>query len=609
MDRISKKCIFLFLNILLLCCAFTFFFIVQEKLDDGFNRCVSVVGENDVIIRPFSDKEGRHIFVLPASWDIDNLSLRNNGLKEFIIADELITNGIHAIKISFNQEYETSSGETVVFQETSSNSLFIDTKSGSIENVNRDKNNKESGTVVAINSSGEEEYNGKMEWIHGRGNATWKAEKKPYNVKLTEKTSLFGLNEANKFVLLANCYDYTNMRNWMAYRVATDIGLPYSANTAFASVYFNGEYQGLYLVTDKIDLSESSVNITNLEKKNSEINHGGEIYRTNSDSTKCWAENVANPEDNTGGYLLEFCYTEAMFKENSSGFISDAGQRIGLKSPEYASYEQVAYIRELYQDFEDALMAEDGYNKKGQYYLDYIDLDSFVRYYLVQEVLQNQDTNKSSLFFYKDSDSIDGKIYAGPVWDFDVSMGRGYSLAQIPESLYAAAGLCNADNKGIFAYLCRHTDFVEAVKKEYATEFRDIVYGYLIEKIEDEKSKIYRDVLSNELKWRLDENLFQEELYKLVEYMEKRMQFFDFLWLNDSCAKVKVYVDYAGNSPISANGLIFVVKKGTAVYLPDDIVASYELLGYEYLESGEVFDNGTVVNEDIYLKAQWKISD
>lgn len=92
-----------------------------------------------------------------------------------------------------------------------------------------------------------------------------------------------------------------------------------------------------------------------------------------------------------------------------------------LKSPEYATEAQAKYISGYWQELEDALYSETGYNSLGKHYTEYIDIVSWAKQYLIQEWTSNWDAGLTSNFFYKD---VDSKLFAGPLWDFDTAIGN-----------------------------------------------------------------------------------------------------------------------------------------------------------------------------------------
>ena len=134
--------------------------------------------------------------------------------------------------------------------------------------------------------------------------------------------------------------------------------------------------------------------------------------------------------------------------KSKSGFVTSRGQAIGIDGPEYASKAQVEYIRSYVQDMEDAIYSDNGYNAKGRHYSDYLDEDSLIIAYLVQEISENIDATYSSFYLWKDSDLTgDGKLHFSPAWDFDLAYNNfptlrinadgniGYSY--YPDNLFA----------------------------------------------------------------------------------------------------------------------------------------------------------------------------
>jgi len=104
------------------------------------------------------------------------------------------------------------------------------------------------------------------------------------------------------------------------------------------------------------------------------------------------------------------------YPNEASGFVTKRSQPVILKSPEYASQAQIEYISGYWQEMEDALYSDTGYNSLGKHYSEYIDTLSYARQYLIEEWSGDWDAGITSNYFYKDAN---GKICAGPIWDFD----------------------------------------------------------------------------------------------------------------------------------------------------------------------------------------------
>lgn len=226
--------------------------------------------------------------------------------------------------------------------------------------------------------------------IRGRGNSTWGYEKKPYNLKLEKKQSVMGMPKHKRWCLLANYMDRTLLRNRVAYRLAEYTSLAWTPRCEFVEFFLNGEHLGQYLLTEHIKVDENRVDITEMET----TDNSGEAV--------------------TGGYLLELDF----HYDNVWQWKGASGTPFAVKYPdeEDLTEQQFAWIKSHIAQVESVLYggdfadAESGYAK-------YIDPESFVDYWLIYEICVNHELgNPGSVYLSKDRN---GKLFAGPVWDFD----------------------------------------------------------------------------------------------------------------------------------------------------------------------------------------------
>lgn len=345
--------------------------------------------------------------------------------------------------------------------------------------VDASKSNAATGTMNLIGADGAPVYSGELKQIKARGNSTFTyAEKKSYQIKLAEPSDLLGKQEQVKtWVLLASYFDATQMHDKLIKDLAAELGLAYTASCGWVNLYYDGEYRGVYLLSEKNSVGETSVAITDMEQAYKQLNEG---YGT--DMTTALAENsygqqyqytkdLKEPENITGGYLIEL--NHEMWDE-VSGFKTRQGVAFNVKSPEWCGDSAMKYISEYYQAFEDAVYATDdtgaytGYNTgTGKYFYDYVDMDSLVKVFLLQELSLNCDGFISSVYFYKDAD---GKMFAGPIWDQDMTFGTGWNKANGAEIV---------DYHYLAEALIRIPAFEAAVKEYYtntfASEVRDLL--------------------------------------------------------------------------------------------------------------------------------------
>ncbi len=380
--------------------------------------------------------------------------------------------------VFFNGKKKTKISLTVM-QGSAVPSLFIMTESGSLKKIHKNKQQKEAGFMVLYDAKGSCAFNGTLKHIRMRGNSSVKYQKKNYAIKLDEGTSLLGMGKAKRWVLLGNHLDKSLIRNQMTFDMARFAGLEYTPDCRQTAVYINHEYMGLYLLTEKIEVDDDRVNIRDLEKETEKLNDKkpetypafGNPY-ANSGSLKGFR--IPNePDDNTGGYIIEYDHDLHNYAAEPSVFITDRCMAVIVHSPEYCSEAQIEYISGLMKGFENAIFSKDGRDPaSGKHYSEIADFDSLVNKYLINEISKNYDSNMASEYFYKPDDSVSDKVYAGPVWDMDNTYGI-YARADTRNVLLPTGML--ASRRGALHYwwpeLYRQPDFYDAVVKRYHETF------------------------------------------------------------------------------------------------------------------------------------------
>ena len=246
------------------------------------------------------------------------------------------------------------------------------------------------------------EMSGVSAGIRGRGNATWTHEKKSYRIHFTHKQQPLGLGDApdRTWVLMANHCDQSLLRNALAIDLANRLdGIGFNSSAAHVELYMNGEYRGVYLLVEQIQVDAARVDI------------GAE-------------EPDYDPEAEDAGSLVELdSYSEPPYE------FRVADKRYQVKS-EIRTKEQFSYIR-------DYITAVDTAVKSGgkDALEELVDLDSFIDGYLLEEYFKNIDVGWSSFYMYK---KPGGKLILGPFWDFDLAAGNDHRLDNgSAEGLYA----------------------------------------------------------------------------------------------------------------------------------------------------------------------------
>ena len=357
--------------------------------------------------------------------------------------------------------------------------MYITTESGSMRKIHKNKSNKEPGSMVLYDTDGSTVYNGGLKHIKMRGNASTRYRKHNYAIKLESGANLLGMGKAKKWILLGNHLDKSLIRNQMNFAMARYAGIPYTPDCQQVSVYVNNEYYGIFLLTEKIEVDDDRVDVRDLEKETEEMNdkdlseyplYGWDYARRGGYKAK----KIPNePEDVTGGYILEFEYDPHNYATVESAYVTKRNMFLIIHSPEYCSERQIKYISEFMQGYENAIFAKDGIDPdSGKHYSEFVDFDSLVNKYLINEVSKNYDSNMSSEYFFKPDDSASTKAYAGPVWDLDNTYGD-YTLPGNKKML--TPRLMFVNHRGSLSYwwpaLSRQEDFHAAVIQRYHDTF------------------------------------------------------------------------------------------------------------------------------------------
>ncbi|RYY32100.1 MAG: hypothetical protein EOP46_19735 [Sphingobacteriaceae bacterium] len=286
--------------------------------------------------------------------------------------------------------------------------IFYINTSGPVDS----KDDYRTGTmVINPNAEVEQAKNNISLQIKGRGNSTWGMPKKPYRLKLDSKASILGYPEAKNWVLLANYSDKTLLRTSIAFDLGAKLGADFTPKGRHVEVVLNGEYLGSYLLTSQVEVHENRVNIPELKKGDT------------------------SPDKITGGYLLEWDER----RDEDARFETELKKvPLTIKSPEDMPQTQFDYIKSYMNETETVLFSAN-FADPVNGYAKYVNTDSFVNWYIVQELMKNQDAQSfSSIYFYKDRG---GKLGMGPLWDFDLAVGNvNYSEADQPTGWWIRSG-------------------------------------------------------------------------------------------------------------------------------------------------------------------------
>ena len=238
---------------------------------------------------------------------------------------------------------------------------------------------KENTFLKIVMPDGSVSYHSGEAAIRARGHSTFHKPKKPFALKLKNAAPLLGMEADKRWVLLANFMDHSLLRNSLALAIARQTSLEWTPDCRLVDVVLNGKLQGCYLLCESIRVSKHRVN---LDKKD--------------------------------GFLVE------MDSYPSDEYRFETTRRhlpVNVKYPENPTEEQIQDVEACLRRVEDLLYGER--TDLSILYRDYMDMDSFVDWWLVHELTQNAEPNgPRSCYMYKGKD---GLLKAGPIWDFDLA--------------------------------------------------------------------------------------------------------------------------------------------------------------------------------------------
>ena len=444
----------------------------------------------------------------------------------YMIKEELKPNELNSIEISCNQKFqyiryvgpdvtsppisefevygdlEFSEGSDNYYQPTHLPLLIINSENSELPQ-GRDRLTKININIIIVN---EGKVNTKQTGtIKLRGNSSLDSEKKPYLLKFDEKATFLDMpcNE-KKWVLVPNMYDKSLLRNILGYKMSSLFGLKFSPSCRFVDFILNGSYRGNYMICDKIEVKDDRVDISTMD------------------------ETCTQEPEISGGYLLQATGS----KKKSAPELFNTAKGIAL-SFEYPDIDDITEAQKTYiQNKLDEIEA-----KIYEGNVENIDVESFARYFLVEDFSGNQDGIYNSVFFYKERG--DDKLYFGPVWDFDLAFDNAMILFPTNEKKNFAYkfALSNGSSQKLVSQILSNDIILQKVKDTWAemtnTVFtKEKILSFLNEQIEyiNESQKlnfIKWDVLNSRQFMEANcRGSFQAEVDYLKEFVENRFDIF-----------------------------------------------------------------------------------
>ena len=388
--------------------------------------------------------------------------------------------------------------------------------------------------------------------IKCRGYSSGWIDKKSYTLSLNRSTGLLGMGTSEKWVLISDGYDATHLRNKTGYSFAELIA-PYPEwvpDSTFAELYINGEYEGLYLLCQKPDAEMDDPNLA------------AEDY---------YFEIFPAGRDVKDAMTFDFCASTA----------------VDIKSPKACTEEQLAFLQTRVEELHEVLISEEEF-----LWQDYIDLDSWARKYLLEELLSNIDGGIASTYFRYDTS--EEKFYVGHCWDYDRAFGGLVDDTwNLPNSM-----LANRDWEGDISWfggLYRKEAFLDAVKELYVKEYRPLMLENTRNRIPELAQQIRGTIGSEYLRWPelYSGAEWESSVESLQAFLQERITFLDALWLeNKTFCKIETNMK---------NSNLYVTAGLTAEELPRNTCRPD---GIWYLEGTDIpFDVTQPVTGNVRLSA------
>ena len=326
--------------------------------------------------------------------------------------------------------------------------------------------------------------------IRGRGNTSWnKMPKKSYKIEFEKKQSMLGMPKDRDWALIANYADKTLMRNYLAYHLSAAIGAYYAPRCEFAELYLNGEYLGVYLMTETIKIGKNRVNI---------------------------------PEDDFS-YIIEF---DEKYRSNEQVVFSDVitddgvGKPFRIHDPKNANNATLDTAQNHIRNFEKFLKKIK--NKENNSVDDWIDIEESAKHYWIQELFKNPDACFYTSVFFS---WIKGKkIMMGPVWDFDLSIGNHSSKSMNKVESWQILNYWNA-------YLFKDSLYRETIRNTWKMNVN--LFESVSDSIDGAYAKIKKAAQNNFKKWNVlsDTTLSSWKNQSFTSYKESVV--FIKNWLSD----------------------------------------------------------------------------
>ena len=556
MKRVFSKW-FLWSSLTLILCLLTIFCAKTDATDEIAPLSFWVESPSQSrLLNIYDGEDGNYYVFLPSYVRLEDLKIELTGDETFFLGDTKLTDGMDCGSFSPETGYLLCVNDRRIatlwfYRSENVATMYIDTISGSMARIHGDKNYKESAHVEFYTESGALSFSDSNASIKGRGNWTWTTEKKPYLVTLSAPSDIPGMGSGTKWVLLSNPSDETNLRNKIVFDLGKKVGNVWTPDCRYVELYLNGNYNGLYLLAEKIEPEPERLNI-----------------------------------DLASGDFLCKVDLNVRWDTLTSPFLTKMGRTVEISTPQVLGYEEKTRITNLVEQLEQLIASGKQLENENL-----INLDSWVHRYLIDEISGNIDADLASSYFYYHN----GTFYAGPLWDYDITFGNsGRNL--VPNAFCA---------KLLEKYIDEHSTYYDALtqnesfflrtaqlfKTTYLPELQRLLDGG----IEEYAVQIKAASANNSIRW---SNMFQSDAtYEdITSYLQVRTAFLSDYWINGTS-----YCTLQFKNQDNGTYQNYSVVKGTSLE-----TCHIDIENTVWLDSGtgEIFDFSRPVTEDVILVKQ-----
>lgn len=554
--------------------------------------------DEELKILPFRSADGTYYLVIPSmaeSFYFGNLSKDCS----LTVDGERLKSNTDSILIEENIDMTITLNDSETLQVLKSqniSAMFVDVEV-SQEVLDEQKGIGYGGECVLVNPEGETVVSDSFEYIAPRGNTTFAQVKKPYELRFNESKTLVNSCSGRKWVLLANAVDSSLLKNGLVYDFVNSHTNMLTATGEYVDLYINGDYRGNYYLCNRPQAEGSFLESLKLNqyKYTSESHDSDEemIYLANEDGTVYGRDDATSTVPGSECvFLIEFTLQKC--PPNYPGFYTKSGKWARVLIPQDVTLSQVQYIKERFDELEDTVNTENGINPDTNKKIeDYLEIESYAHRYLIDNVFQNHDSGLASSYFYKKPDSIDARIYAGPIWDYDHTMHHQKYFSMLDTSVLGDVYL--GEN------LLKHDFFVAYLEKVYDDIYKPYVKYEMPLSVYRINETISRSRNLNHLRWDISALSDTAIVDGLVDVTLERLNAIENRILCEDLYCTVTFLDY--DKRIQC---VEVVKRGEVMEnIPDANCWVGIFNGWKCQNDGTILTRDTKIWEDVTFESQW----